>query len=486
MQELGSIINSINPLEVVGDTKKKISNLVIDSRKAAQGSLFFAWVGTQTDGHQYIDAAIEQGAVAVVCERIPDEPKEAVTYLKVENSMAIVGAVASAWYQYPSRQMKVVGVTGTNGKTSICTLLFDLFKNLGFKTGLLSTVENKINDRIIPSTHTTPDPVSIQALLHEMAESGCDYVFMEVSSHAIHQNRIGGIEFTGGVFTNISRDHLDYHKTFKEYILAKKAFFDQLSKNAFALVNVDDKNGRVMVQNCAASIQEFSLERVAAFRGKVIANTLDGLEMQINGMDFHSPMVGVYNGSNLLATYATAKLLEQEATEVLTVLSGLKGAKGRFEVYKGADGTKAVVDYAHTPDALENVLQAIIDANASNAKVWTVIGCGGDRDAGKRPQMAKIAADYSGQVILTSDNPRSEDPEDIIKDMLKGVQADQVNRVLAITDRAMAIKTAFQFSAAGDIILIAGKGHENYQEIKGKRIHFDDAEEIEKHLKNNH
>ena len=351
---------------------------------------------------------------------------------------------------------------------------------------MLSTIENRIDDQILDANLTTPNPIEFLKILNNMVAKKCEFCFMEASSHAIHQNRIGGIEFTGGVFTNISRDHLDYHKTFKEYILAKKAFFDQLSKHAFALVNVDDKNGRVMVQNCAASIQEFSLERVAAFRGKVIANTLDGLEMQINGMDFHSPMVGVYNGSNLLAAYATAILLEQEATEVLTVLSGLKGAKGRFEVYKGADGTKAVVDYAHTPDALENVLKAIIDANASNAKVWTVVGCGGDRDAGKRPQMAKIAADYSGQVILTSDNPRSEDPEDIIKDMLQGVQADQVNRVLAITDRAMAIKTAFQFSAAGDIILVAGKGHENYQEIKGKRIHFDDAEEIEKHLKNNH
>ena len=486
MQELNTLLETINPLKVVGDTDKMISELIIDSRKAKKDALFFAWSGSVTDGHQYIDSAIEKGAVAIVCESIPNAPKEGIVYLKVENTLSVVGRLASFWYDHPSRKLKVVGVTGTNGKTSICTLLFDLYRSLGYKVGLLSTVENKINDSIIPSTHTTPDPVSIHKLIASMVDSGCDYVFMEVSSHAVDQKRIGGIEFDGALFTNISRDHLDYHNTFKDYINAKKAFFDGLSKDAFALVNKDDKRGMVMLQNCLARHSTFSLLGLADFRGILRSNSLEGLEMKIEEFDFHSPMVGAYNASNLLATYGVAILLGQSKMGVLTHLSGLRGAKGRFEVYKSADGTKGVVDYAHTPDALENVLEAIKQANSTGSQVITVVGCGGDRDKGKRPIMAKIAASLSDKVILTSDNPRSEDPEKILEDMYEGVKGSLEHKVLVITDRGNAIKAAFQFARANDIVLVAGKGHENYQELKDKRIHFDDAEELRKHLKNNH
>jgi UDP-N-acetylmuramoyl-L-alanyl-D-glutamate--2,6-diaminopimelate ligase len=486
MRKLETLLKEIHPLKVVGSIEKTISKLIIDSRKADKDALFFAWKGSLTDGHRFIDSAIEKGAVAIVCESIPDDPKEGITYLKVENTLSVVGKIASEWYDHPSKKLKVVGVTGTNGKTSVCTLLFDLYRSLGYKVGLLSTVENKINDAIIPSTHTTPDPVSIHALIGKMYDAGCDYVFMEVSSHAVDQKRIGGIDFDGALFTNISRDHLDYHKTFRDYIDAKKAFFDGLKKDAFALVNKDDKRGSVMVQNCNASNYTFSLLSLADFKGRLISNSLEGLEMKLGEIDFHSPMVGAYNASNLLAVYGVAKLLGQDELEVLTHLSALKGAKGRFEVYKSLEGTKGVVDYAHTPDALENVLEAIVEANLTGGKIITVVGCGGDRDKGKRPMMAKIAANLSDRVILTSDNPRTEDPDQILADMYEGVKGNLEDKVLVITDRSNAIKTAFQFAGTKDIVLVAGKGHENYQEIKNKRIHFDDAEEIKKHLKINH
>lgn len=486
MQKLNTLLKEIDPLKVVGETGKTISKLIIDSRKAVYNSLFFAWKGSITDGHNYIDSAIEKGASVIVCESLPDAPKEGITYLKVEDTLSVIGQVASAWYDHPSKNMKVVGVTGTNGKTSVCTLLFDLYRSLGYKVGLLSTVENKINDTIIPSTHTTPDPVSIHGLLAQMVETGCDFVFMEVSSHAVDQKRIGGIDFDGALFTNISRDHLDYHETFKAYIDAKKAFFDGLKKDAFAIVNKDDKRGMVMLQNCNAEHYSFSLRSIADFRGVLLSNSLEGLDMKIDQLDFHSPMVGAFNASNLIAVFGVAKLLGQSALEVLTHLSALRGAKGRFEVYKSSEGTKGIVDYAHTPDALENVLQTILESNTAEGQVITVVGCGGDRDKGKRPIMAKIAANYSDRVILTSDNPRTEDPDSILEDMYAGVRGVLEDKVLVISDRGNAIKTAFQFANAKDIVLVAGKGHENYQEIKGQRIHFDDAEEIRKHLKINH
>lgn len=482
MQKLNTLLKEINPLKVVGDKDKTVSKLIIDSRKAEADCLFFAWKGTLTDGHNYIDSAIAKGATVIVCESLPDVPKEGITYLKVENTLSVVGLLASAWYDHPSRKLKVVGVTGTNGKTSVCTLLFDLYRSLGYKVGLLSTVENKINETIVPSTHTTPDPVSIHGLLAEMVDTGCDYVFMEVSSHSVDQKRIGGIDFDGALFTNMSRDHLDYHETFRAYIDAKKAFFDGLKKDAFALVNKDDKRGMVMLQNCNAKHHSFSLQALADFRGNLLSNSLEGLEMKIDDLDFHSPMVGAFNASNLLAVYGAARLLGQSDIEVLTHLSALRGAKGRFEVYKSSTGIKGIVDYAHTPDALENVLQTIAESNSGSKQVITVVGCGGDRDKGKRPMMAKIAANYSDRVILTSDNPRTEDPVSILDDMFEGVRGILESKVLVIADRSNAIKTAFQFAGPKDIVLVAGKGHENYQEIKGQRIHFDDAEEIRKHL----
>lgn len=483
MHKLETLLDAFEVQQMLGSLNKTVRGLVIDSRKATKDTLFFAWKGSQLDGHRFIGSAIENGASVIVCEKIPDEPKEAVTYLKVEDTLSVIGPIASMWYGYPSRSMKVVGVTGTNGKTSVCTLLFDLFRSLGYKVGLLSTVENKINDEIIPSTHTTPDPVSIQALLEQMNSSGCDYVFMEVSSHSVHQKRIAGIEFDGALFTNISRDHLDYHETFKEYINAKKAFFDGLSSQAFALVNKDDKRHEVMVQNCAGARKTFSMREMADFRAVLQSNSLHGLEMKIDDREFYSPMVGDYNASNLLAAYATAVLLEQDVVEVLTHLSGFKGAKGRFEIYRSVDGPIGIVDYAHTPDALDNVLKAIKDANVSEGKIITVVGCGGDRDKGKRPMMAKIAVDLSAQVILTSDNPRSEHPSDILEDMMQGVSIEEEDRILIIEDRGAAIKTACKLGKKNDIILVAGKGHENYQEIRGERKHFDDAEELKKHLK---
>lgn len=482
MQKLNTLLKEINPLKVVGEKDKTVSKLIIDSRKAEADCLFFAWKGTITDGHNYIDSAIEKGASVIVCESLPDAPKEGITYLKVENTLSVVGLLASAWYDHPSRKLKVVGVTGTNGKTSVCTLLFDLHRSLGYKVGLLSTVENKINETIIPSTHTTPDPVSIHGLIAQMVDTGCDYVFMEVSSHAVDQKRIVGIDFDGALFTNMSRDHLDYHETFRAYIDAKKAFFDGLKNDAFALVNKDDKRGMVMLQNCNAKHHSFSLQALADFRGNLLSNSLEGLEMKIDDLDFHSPMVGAFNASNLLAVYGAARLLGQSNIEVLTHLSALKGAKGRFEVYKSSTGVKGIVDYAHTPDALENVLQTISESNSGGKQIITVVGCGGDRDKGKRPMMAKIAASYSDRVILTSDNPRSEDPASILDDMFDGVRGVLESKVLVIADRSNAIKTAFQFAGPKDIVLVAGKGHENYQEIKGQRIHFDDAEEIGKHL----
>jgi UDP-N-acetylmuramoyl-L-alanyl-D-glutamate--2,6-diaminopimelate ligase len=474
---LKSLLQAEKPLQVQGPTDIAINEIVFDSRKAGPNKVFVAVKGVQVDGHQFIPQALQAGISALVVETMPENVPDQVTVVQVANSARALGLLASAFYEHPSQQLSLVGVTGTNGKTTTVTLLYDLFSGLGYKCGLLSTVENRIAGQVIASTHTTPDAVAINALLAQMVEAECEYAFMEVSSHAVDQGRIAGLDFKGAIFTNITHDHLDYHLTFDNYIRAKKGFFDQLSKQSFALVNIDDKRGMVMTQNTAASINRYSLRQMAEFRARIIENSLTGLHLDIDNQDFYGRLIGEFNAYNLLAVYATAVLLDQDKVEVLTQLSRLKAAEGRFDyVMDQKRQVTAIVDYAHTPDALEKVLETIQALRKGDSKVLTVVGCGGDRDRTKRPTMAKVACQYSDQVILTSDNPRSEEPEAIIREMETGIPAAARKQVLSITDRKEAIRTACRLAQNGDVVLVAGKGHEKYQEIKGVKHPFDDKE----------
>lgn len=464
--------------EIVGSTNLAISSVTFDSRQVKKDSLFIAAIGVTVDGHNYIDKAIEMGAAAIVCEKLPAKINENITFIKVLNSSESLGYIACNFYDNPSEKLKLIGITGTNGKTTTVTLLFNLFRGLGYNVGLLSTVENKINNTVIPSTHTTPDALALNELLNMMVEQGCQYAFMEVSSHAIVQHRITGLHFTGGAFSNITHDHLDYHKTFDEYIKAKKLFFDNLSTDAFALTNKDDRNGMVMLQNTNAKKYTYGLKSIADFKCKVIENHLNGLLLNIDNQEVWIKLIGSFNAYNALVVYAVSQLLKQDKVQVLTTLSNLNSVEGRFQYVKSKTGIIAIVDYAHTPDALKNVLETIKDIRTGNEQVITVVGCGGDRDAAKRPIMAKIACELSNKTILTSDNPRSENPEDILNQMQQGLSPVEAKNALRISDRKEAIKTAVAFAKEGDILLIAGKGHEKYQEIKGVKHHFDDFEII--------
>jgi UDP-N-acetylmuramoyl-L-alanyl-D-glutamate--2,6-diaminopimelate ligase len=477
MAILKDILSQVQVKSIIGNTNLPLNALCIDSRKAALGSAFIAIKGTLVDGHQYIDTAITQGANIIICEALPNEQREAVTYVLVKDSSIAAGELAAAFYGFPSKELTVVGVTGTNGKTTVTTLLYQLFTKLGYKCGLISTVQNFIGDVVEIATHTTPDAISIQSLFAKMRDAGCSYVFMELSSHAIHQNRICGIDFDGAVFTNITHDHLDYHKTFDEYIRVKKQLFDQLPATAFALTNIDDKRGAVMLQNTRAQQFSYSLRTPANIKGKVLENNLTGLVMEIDGHEAYLRMIGIFNAYNMLAVYGVAKFLNQDSIEVLAALSTLNGAAGRFEsVCSPVEKILGIVDYAHTPDALLNVLATIQQLRQNDEQIITVIGCGGDRDKAKRPLMAQVAVDKSNKTILTSDNPRSENPEEILNEMEADLTFAQKRKVLRISDRKEAIKTACALASPGDIILVAGKGHETYQEIKGIRHHFDDKE----------
>ena len=481
MTPLQDILNDISIKKIIGPTDLSINHLVFDSRKVKAADLFVALKGHTLDGHQFIDKAIRSGATVIVLEELPATIAEKITYLLVDNSAEALGQMAAAFHGHPSQQLKLVGITGTNGKTTTATLLFDLFTAMGYKVGLLSTVANRIAGKTIPSTHTTPDAVGLNELLSEMAAAGCDYAFMEVSSHAIHQRRIAGITFTGGVFTNLTHEHLDYHGTFRDYIYAKKQFFDNLPKAAFALTNIDDKQGEVMVQNTKATVARYSLRRLTDYKARIIDNSLTGLHLELNGVDFFSRLIGGFNAYNLLAVYATAQLLEMDQMETLTQMSGLHSAEGRFEyLIHPKTLVYAIVDYAHTPDALEKVLSTLKKLRRSKEQILTVVGCGGDRDKRKRPIMADVAVRYSDQVILTADNPRTEDPEAIIREMEAGISATDKNKVLSITNREQAIRTACKLAQPGDFILVAGKGHEKYQEINGVKHPFDDQQIIKK------
>ncbi len=478
MKILSALLQGINGLEVTGDDHFPIKGIAFDSRKVQPGFLFAALPGVTVDGHVFIPAAIEKGAAAVICEQLPEHPDQRITWIKSANASALLGLIASKFYGDPSTAMKIVGITGTNGKTTTATLLYRLFKELGHKAGLLSTVCNYINDQQIAATHTTPDQLQIQQLMADMVTAGCTYCFMEVSSHAIAQERISGINFDGGVFSNLTHDHLDYHKTFAEYRNAKKKFFDNLGSEAFAVTNLDDKNGMFMLQNTSARKVTYASKTLADFKAKVIESHFDGMLININGTEVWTHFVGNFNASNLLAVYSTAVSLGADKDEVLRIISLLKPVDGRFETFKSPAGIFAVVDYAHTPDAIKNVLSAINEVRTGNETLFTVVGAGGDRDKTKRPEMAYEAAIASNKVILTSDNPRSEDPDVIISEMVKGVPADKASNVLMITNRKEAIRTACMMARPGDIILIAGKGHEDYQEIKGVKHHFDDREVV--------
>lgn len=476
-KQLKDILTSVQPLQVTGDTSVSVTGLHIDSRKVGKGDMFVAIKGTQTDGHKYIDKAIALGAAVIVAELMPETIHDGVVYVQVEDSAAAAGLLASALHDHPSEKMKVVGVTGTNGKTTVATLLYSLFKGLGYKAGLVSTVQNMIGEEVVVATHTTPDPASLHGLLADMYEAGCAYVFMEVSSHAIHQQRIAGIHFAGGIFTNISHDHLDYHKTFDEYIRVKKMFFDSLSKKAFALTNVDDKRGMVMLQNTKAHKCTYSLRTPSDYKGKVLENNLTGLVMDVNGTEAHLRMIGTFNAYNILAAYGAAIELGEDKIDVLAKLSTLHGAPGRFEtIMSPNEKVLGIVDYAHTPDALINVLATVNQLRVGQQQVITVVGCGGDRDKAKRPIMAQVACEHSDKAILTADNPRTENPEDILNDMVADLSVAHNRKVLRISDRREAIKTACSLAQAEDIVLVAGKGHETYQEINGVRHHFDDRE----------
>ena len=475
---LKELLKNVEVLNVIGDVEVDIKGVNIDSRRIEAGHLFVAIPGTQTDGHKFIPKAIEQGAVAVLCEYFPNKREPGVTYVAVESTEAWVGEVATQFYDDPSRKLKLVGVTGTNGKTTIATLLYNMFRKFGHKCGLLSTVCNYIEGEAIPTDHTTPDPIELNSLLARMVDAGCEYAFMECSSHAIAQKRIGGLRFTGGLFTNLTRDHLDYHKTFENYRDAKKAFFDGLDKDAFAITNADDKNGLFMVQNTKAAVKTYSTRSMADFKAKIIECHFEGMYLDINGKEVGVQFIGKFNVSNLLAVYGAAVMLGKQPEDILVILSTLKSVNGRLEPIRSPEGYTAIVDYAHTPDALENVLNAIHEVLDGKGKVVTVCGAGGNRDKGKRPLMAQEAVKQSDRVIITSDNPRFEEPQDIINDMLAGLDARQMKKVISIVDRREAIRTACMMAEKGDVILIAGKGHEDYQEIQGVKHHFDDKEVV--------
>ena len=478
MRYLSDILDGLAFTELQGSADMEISAIVFDSRKVIPGSLFVAVKGTLVDGHDYIEQAVKMGAAAVICEELPAHVTGEVDFFMVADSSIALGIVASNFYDNPSQKLKLVGVTGTNGKTTIATLLYKLFRDLGYKCGLLSTVENQVNGQVVQATHTTPDPVELSALLADMVVKGCDYCFMEVSSHAVVQHRIVGLHFSGAIFSNITHDHLDYHKTFDNYLKAKKAFFDGLPKDAFALTNIDDKNGNVMLQNTAAHKKSYGLKSMADYRAKILENRFEGLLLNIDNEEVWFKLVGKFNAYNLLAVYAAAMLLEQDKAKVLTSLSKLSGAEGRFDYIVSANKIVGIIDYAHTPDAVQNILSTVHEVRNGKEKVITVLGCGGDRDKTKRPIMAKVACEWSDKVILTSDNPRSEDPAQIIKDMEAGVDPAFKRNTISIVDRHEAIKTAVHLAQPGDIVVIAGKGHEKYQEIKGVRTHFDDKEQL--------
>ncbi len=483
MAELRDILYSVRITSTSGDMNVEVRGIAFDSRKVKAGFLFVASKGTQSDGHAFIDKAIADGAVAVICEVLPEAINESVTYVTVKNSAHSLGIVCSNFYGNPSKKIKLVGVTGTNGKTTVATLLYKLFGSLGHRCGLLSTVENRIIDRVISATHTTPDPIQINELLVEMLNAGCSHAFMEVSSHAVDQGRIEGLYFAGAVFTNITHDHLDYHRTFESYIRAKKGLFDGLPTDAFALVNIDDKRGMVMLQNCKARKHTYSLQKLASFKGKIITNSIEGLEVDIDNRTVWFKLIGDFNAYNLLAVYGAAVLLEKEPEEILLKLSSMSGAVGRFELVQPGSKFTAIVDYAHTPDALKNVLETIQHFRSGQEQVISIVGCGGNRDKTKRPLMAAIACKYSDKVIFTSDNPRDEDPMEIIREMQRGVGPTEAKKTLVMLDREEAIKTACMLAKEKDIILIAGKGHETYQEVKGVKNPFDDREVVARMLK---
>lgn len=474
--KLQELLKNVETAEIKGDSNPEVKNIITDSRKAEKGSLFIAIKGVQVDGHQYIENAIQLGANVIVYEEDINTTAEDITFVKVANSAEAAGIIATTWYGNPSQKLKLVGVTGTNGKTTTATLLYEMFRKLGYKVGLLSTVANYIDGKVFHATHTTPDPLSLNEMLAKMVNAGCDYAFMEVSSHAIHQNRIAGLKYTGGIFTNLTQDHLDYHKTMDEYLKAKKKFFDDLSADAFALTNADDKNGMVMLQNTKARKYSYSVKGLADFKARILEKHFDGTAVEIDGHEIEVQFVGVFNVYNLLAVYAASVLLGQNAEEVLIVLSTLRPVAGRFETIRSPKGYTAIVDYAHTPDALTNVLEAIHEVLEGNGHVITVVGCGGNRDKTKRPIMAREAVRLSDKAILTSDNPRYEEPEAIINDMADGLNSDQMKKTLLIVEREQAIKTACMIAQEGDVILIAGKGHEDYQDVKGVKHHFDDRE----------
>ncbi len=477
--KLNELLKNVEVLNTQGDVDVEITGVNIDSRRIEAGHLFVAIPGTVTDGHKFIPKAIELGATAVLCEKLPEEQDPKVTFVQVASTESCVGEVATQFYGDPSRKLKLVGVTGTNGKTTIATLLYNMFRKFGHKCGLLSTVCNYIEDEAIPADHTTPDPIELNRLLAQMVNAGCEYAFMECSSHAIAQKRIGGLKFAGGLFTNLTRDHLDYHKTFENYRDAKKAFFDGLEKDAFAITNADDKNGMVMVQNCKANVKTYSTRTMADFKAKIIECHFEGMYLDINGKEVGVQFIGKFNVSNLLAVYGAARMLGVSADDALVVMSTLHSVSGRLQPVRSPEGYTAIVDYAHTPDALENVLNAIHEVLSGKGKVITVCGAGGNRDKGKRPLMAREAVRQSDRVIITSDNPRYEEPQAIINDMMEGLTPQQKRKVVTIVDRREAIRAACMMATKGDVVLVAGKGHEDYQEICGVKHHFDDREELE-------
>ena len=476
---ISELIYSCKPVEVFGDANVAINGIEIDSRNCKEGYAFVALPGTQTDGHQYIDKAIALGAVCVICEKLPSELQQGVTYLVYESTTDVVGPLATSFYGNPTKKMKLVGVTGTNGKTTIATTLYNVIRRMGIKAGLCSTVCNYIDGEPVPTECTTPDPITLNRLLAQMAEKGCEYAFMEVSSHAVDQKRINGLTFAGGVFTNLTRDHLDYHKTFENYRDAKKGFFDLLPKDAFALTNADDKNGSVMVQNTKALAKTYSIRQNADFHAKVLEESFEGMSLEINGIEVFVQFVGRFNVQNILAIFASLNLLGIDSQEALIQLSAMKPVNGRFETFRSPKGVTAIIDYAHTPDALRNVLSTINEILCGKGECWTVCGAGGNRDKGKRPLMAQEAAKQSDHLILTSDNPRNEEPQDIINDMLEGLTKEEKQKTLSIIDRKEAIRVACMMAKKGDVILVAGKGHEDYQIIKGVKYHFDDHEVIQ-------
>ena len=481
---LKELLKLAGKYEIYGNEEIEVKGIEIDSRNIKEDYAFIAIKGTQADGHNYIEKATELGATTIICENLPEKLNKEVTYVVVNNTEDIVGKIATTFYGNPTEKLDLVGVTGRNGKTTIATLLYDMFRSFGYKVGLISTVCNYVDGEAIPTEHTTPDPITLNRLLGRMADEGCKYAFMEVSSHSVAQKRIGGLKFAGGIFTNLTRDHLDYHKTVENYLKAKKAFFDELPKTAFALTNADDKNGMVMVQNTKAKVATYSLRTMADFKGKVLEDGFEGMLMDINNTEVNVQFIGKFNAYNLLAVYGAANLLGKKPEEILLQLSTLRPVNGRFDSVRSPKGYTAIVDYAHTPDALVNVLNAIHDVLKGRGNVITVVGAGGNRDKGKRPIMAQESVKQSDRVIITSDNPRFEEPQDIINDMLAGLNKEEMKKVLAITDRKEAIRTACMLAQQGDVVLIAGKGHENYQDIKGVKYHFDDKEIVKEIFSN--